>query len=175
MELYAGIRVPSTGGESFKMYIMNRHYNNRAVSNIIAALLLIAIAVAAAVLLYVFSIGLLGSLGSSGGQQTKEQVIMEAYTFPASGALTVTLRNVGSASENLAGADYFVNGVQTSTPSGFGICTVSDSTNVVPGGSCVVNLQVTIASLVSGAAYPFKIVTPTGGVFSYSIIYGGAG
>jgi flagellin-like protein len=37
-------------------------YNNRAVANIIAALLLIAIAVAAAVLLYVFSIGLLGSL-----------------------------------------------------------------------------------------------------------------
>ena len=67
------------------MYIMNKHYNNRAVSEIIAALLLIAIAVAAAVLLYVFSIGLLGSLGSSGGQQTKEQVIMEAYNFPAGG------------------------------------------------------------------------------------------
>ncbi len=63
------------------MYIMNRHFNNRAVSQIIAALLLIAIAVAAAVLLYVFSIGLLGSLGSGGGQQTKEQVIMEAYNF----------------------------------------------------------------------------------------------
>lgn len=49
---------------------MNKHYNNHAVSDIIAALLLIAIAVAAAVLLYIFSIGLLGSLGSSGGQQT---------------------------------------------------------------------------------------------------------
>src|SRR5208337_1903779 len=94
---------------------MNKHYNNRAVANIIAALLLIAIAVAAAVLLYVFSIGLLGSLGSSGGQQTKEQVIMEAYSFP-SGTLTVTLRNVGSATENLATADYFVNGVAATNP-----------------------------------------------------------
>ena len=100
----------------FKMYIMNRHYNNRAVSEIIAALLLIAIAVAAAVLLYVFSIGLLGSLGSSGGQQTKEQVIMEAYSFPISGPLVLTVRNVGSSSENLAGADYFVNGVKQPIP-----------------------------------------------------------
>jgi|GEM_PF-1558565 hypothetical protein len=37
-----------------------------AVSQIIAALLLIAIATAAAILLHVFSIGLLGSLGSGG-------------------------------------------------------------------------------------------------------------
>ena len=63
------------------MYVMNRHFNNRGVSQVIAALLLIAIAVAAAILLYVFAIGLLGSLGSSGGQQTKQQLIMEAYNW----------------------------------------------------------------------------------------------
>ena len=67
-----------------ELYVMNRHFNNRAVSQIIAALLLIAIAVAAAILLYVFSIGLLGSLGSGGGQQTKEQLILEAYSWSGS-------------------------------------------------------------------------------------------
>ncbi|MGD0175553.1 MAG: archaellin/type IV pilin N-terminal domain-containing protein [Candidatus Bathyarchaeia archaeon] len=153
------------------MYIMNKHYNNRAVSNIIAALLLIAIAVAAAVLLYVFSIGLLGSLGSSGGQQTKEQVIMEAYSFSnVAGPLVVTLRNVGSSSENLATADYFVNGV-------LGTATVTNcsSSAVTPGGSCNVSVALGAgATLISGAAYPFKIVTPTGGVFSYSVIAGGS-
>ena len=151
----------------FKLYIMNKHFNSRAVSNIVAALLLIAIAVAAAVLLYVFSIGLLGSLGSSGGQQTKEQVIMEAYTFPTSGTLTVTLRNVGSASEALGTADYFVNGI---VASGTGC-----NSPVTPSQSCVE--IVTVAgegSLISGAAYPFKVVTPTGGVFSYTVIYGGS-
>ena len=145
---------------------MNKHFNNRAVSEIVAALLLIAIAVAAAVLLYVFSIGLLGSLGSSGGQQTKEQVIMEAYTFPTAGPLTVTLRNVGSASEALGSADYFVNGI---VASGTG-CT----SPVTPSQSCVETVTVATGSLISGAAYPFKVVTPTGGVFSYTVIFGGS-
>jgi flagellin-like protein len=145
---------------------MNKHYNNRAVSEIIAALLLIAIAVAAAILLYVFAIGLLGSLGSSGGQQTKEQIIMEAYSFPTSGSLSVTLRNVGSATENLSGADYFVNGIK----SGATGC----STAITPSQSCTMTVTVATGSLISGAAYPFKVVTPTGGVFSYSVTYGGS-
>jgi flagellin-like protein len=49
-----------------------KRFTRRGVSSIIAALLLIAIAVAAGVLLYVFSIGLLGSLQGTGGQQTKD-------------------------------------------------------------------------------------------------------
>ena len=162
------------GGELFKMYIMNRHYNNRAVSNIIAALLLIAIAVAAAVLLYVFSIGLLGSLGSSGGQQTKEQVVMEAYSWSSGcgGSLTLTLRNVGPAAVDLAGgagnADFFVNGVAI-TPSSGGSSTLN------PGQSTTVTLPTTTVSpCIPGAAYPLKVVTPTGGVFSYSVIAGSA-
>ena len=146
---------------------MNKHFNNRAVSNIVASLLLIAIAVAAAVLLYVFSIGLLGSLGSSGGQQTKEQVIMEAYSFPTAGPLTVQLRNVGSASENLAIADYFIAGTKGTLGGNCGNA-------VTPGGSCQATVTVPVTSLISGAAYPFKIVTPTGGVFSYTVIFGGA-
>ena len=155
---------------------MNKHYNNHAVSNIIAALLLIAIAVAAAILLYVFAIGLLGSLGSGGGTQTKEEVIMEAYSFPTGGSLTVTLRNVGSATENLAKADYFVNGMLTNEPPGF-TCATGSASALAPTQSCVATVTVgnTIeSSLTAGAAYAFKIVTPTGGVFSYSVIYGGS-
>ena len=136
----------------FKMYIMNRHFSNRAVSNIIAALLLIAIAVAAAVLLYVFSFGLLGSLGSSGGQQTKEQVVMEAYTWSTgcTGTLTLTLRNVGPAAVNLgtaAGdADFFVNGVQITGGTG-------GTTNVTPGGSTQVILDTSgVSPCITGAA-----------------------
>lgn len=49
--------------------------------------------------------------------KTKEQVIMEGYSFPSGSALSVTLRNVGSASVMLASADYFINGAQA-TPSG---------------------------------------------------------
>ena len=155
------------------MYIMNKHFNNKAVSQVIAALLLIAIAVAAAILLYVFSIGLLGSLGTGGGQQTKEQLIMEAYqwTGAAPGSLTLTFRNVGPAPIAMATADVFVNGIFQGNPTGNCAVTLN------PGGSCSYNFGVTStggATLVGGAAYPLKIVTPTGGVFSYSIIQGGS-
>jgi len=153
------------------MYVMNRHFNNRAVSQVIAALLLIAIAVAAAILLYVFAIGLLGSLGSSGGQQTKEQLIMEAYSFPSTaGVLTMTVRNVGSATVNVGGSDFFINGVVGTLG---GVC--ASMTAMTVGGSCQATVTLaSYASLSSGAAYPLKIVTPDGGVFSYSVIYGGA-
>jgi flagellin-like protein len=155
------------------MYIMNKHLNNRAVSQVIAALLLIAIAVAAAILLYVFSIGLLGSLGSGGGQQTKEQVIMEAYqwTGGSPGALTLTFRNVGPAAVDMEHADVFVNGVPQGNP------TTTCNTVLNPGDSCSYTIDPVAeggTTLVPGAAYPLKIVTPTGGVFSYSIIQGGS-
>lgn len=146
-----------------ELYVMNRHFNNRAVSQIIAALLLIAIAVAAAILLYVFSIGLLGSLGSGGGQQTKEQLIMEAYSW-SSNSLTLTVRNVGPAAINIAGADIFVNGVAIATNPFTGTLT--------PQAAQTATLNVAAASCVSGVAYVVKVVTPDGAVFSYSAIDG---
>jgi len=156
------------------LYIMNKHYDKRAVSNIIAALLLIAIAVAAAILLYVFAIGLLGSLGSSGGTQTKEQVIMEAYSWSGT-TITVTLRNVGSATENLGAADYFVNGVKVTSAVAGSVCT--NISTVTPTQNCQVVLTPaqSAGSLTVGAAYSLKVVTPTGGVFSYSVMDGGSG
>ena len=95
------------------MWIMGKHFNNRAVSAVIATLLLIAIAVAAAIIVYVFSIGLLGGLQTSGGQQVKQQIIMEAYNWSTLLLPQLTLRNVGPASAQFA--DWFVNGA-TVTP-----------------------------------------------------------
>jgi flagellin-like protein len=153
------------------MYIMNKHFNNKAVSQVIAALLLIAIAVAAAILLYVFAIGLLGSLGSGGGQQTKEQVILEAYQWVGStNSLTLTFRNVGPAAVDMQHADVFVNGVPQDPPGS------TCNTVLNPGDPCHYTFEVDPGdvTLVPGAAYPLKVVTPTGGVFSYSIIQGGS-
>jgi flagellin-like protein len=152
---------------------MNRHFNNRAVSQVIAALLLIAIAVAAAILLYVFAIGLLGSLGSSGGQQTKEQLILESYHWDMAappGTIVLTLRNVGSASIDTEHTDVFINGIQiTSAPGG------SCAATLTPTQSCTSGtLTPSGTSYVAGAAYPLKLVTPDGGVFSYSVIAGGS-
>ena len=99
---------------------------------------------------------------------------MEAYTFTG-GTLTATLRNVGSATENLAGADYFVNG-QKGTLGGSG-CGAAAGSSVTPTQNCVATITPSqpSGSFISGASYVFKIVTPTGGVFSYTVIAGGSG
>ena len=149
------------------MYILGKRYNNRAVSAIIAALLLIAITVAAAILLYVFSIGLLGSLQSGGGQQTKEQLIMEAYAWNPPTALTLTLRNVGPATIQFA--DEFINGVVTATPTG--TCYAGATPTLLVGSSCTMTFS-GLAGYNAGVAYPLKLVTVDGAVFSYSAIAG---
>ena len=53
----------------------------RAVSPIIATLLLIAIAVAASIVVYVFVNSLSGGLTAGGGQQTTERLQMQSYNF----------------------------------------------------------------------------------------------
>jgi FlaG/FlaF family flagellin (archaellin) len=155
------------------MTILGKDFSKRGVSVIIAALLLIAIAVAAAVLLYVFSIGLMGSLSSSGGSQTKDQLIMAAYSWASTGTLTLYIQNVGSSSLKVLttdGASYFVNGVLITTA-------VAGATNgcadpLAPGTSACSMALTTGTTFTNGAAYPVKVVTPDGGVFSYSAIFG---
>jgi flagellin-like protein len=156
------------------MYILNRHFNNRAISQVIAALLLIAIAVAAAILVYVFSIGLLGSLQGGGGQQTKQQLIAEAYNWltldDSHPALTV--RNVGTA--NMVVADVFVNGLTTSftiDPGGTGC---DSPTGTVPVQTSCLLTVTGDPTVTNGVAYTIKVVTADGAVFSYSAIAGQA-
>jgi len=153
------------------MYIIGKHYNKRAVSAIIAALLLIAITVAAAILVYVFSIGLLGSLQSGGGQQTKQQLIMEAYTWntAGTGTLSLTVRNVGPATIQFA--DFFINGAVQATPTGS--CYAGATPTLLVGSSCVLT-EAGLVGYSSGVAYPIKVVTVDGAVFSYSAIAGSA-
>jgi flagellin-like protein len=151
------------------LYVAYRQFNNRAVSQVIAALLLIAIAVSAAILLYVFSMGLLGSLGSSGGQQTKEQLILEAYNWSGV-TISGSLRNVGLAAVNVGLADVFVNGLSAGHPTGS-----CGGATLATQQSCAFNVPQPSGTYASGTAYPLKIITPTGGIFSYTIISGGAG
>jgi flagellin-like protein len=152
------------------MTIMGKRFTNRGISTIIAALLLIAIAIAAGVLLYVFSMGLIGSLQGTGGQQTKDQLIMEAYNWQTSGSLIVNLRNTGGTTLNLAAADFYLGGVITGTPT---LC--SGSSSVGPQAACTVTITPPASmSYSSGVAYVLKIGLPDGGVMSYAVVDGSA-
>jgi FlaG/FlaF family flagellin (archaellin) len=157
------------------MTIMGKPFSKRGVSVIIAALLLIAIAVAAAVLLYVFSIGLMGSLSSSGGSQTKDQLIMAAYNWSNTATIFLYLQNVGSSTLNLlptAGASapsYFVGGILVKAQAG---ATNPCTTAQAPGTAACSMTLTNLPTVTSGASYAIKVVTPDGGVFSYSAIAG---
>src|SRR2546426_10690176 len=79
----------------------------KAVSPIIATLLLIAIAVAAGIIVYVYVNSLAGGLTSGGGQQVAEQVQLQAYSFNAVGTgsaqvIDIFLKSVGGASVTIS-------------------------------------------------------------------------
>jgi flagellin-like protein len=87
----------------------------RAVSPIIASLLLIAIAVAAGIIVYVYVNSLAGNLTGSSGNQVAQQIQLQAYKFtsvsgtgPSSTNVVVDvfLENVGSSSVTIS-AIYF--------------------------------------------------------------------
>jgi flagellin-like protein len=138
--------------------------NGRAVSPVIATLLMIAIAVAAAILVYVWSMGLVGTLQGTGGQQTREQLIMEAYDATSSTSWKLYIRNVGPASISVTAV--YVEGV----PAAFSL---NPTGPISPGNSATLTVTVPITPA-SGAAYTVKIVTSSGAVFSYSVIAGRA-
>jgi len=137
--------------------------SKKAVSPVIATLLMIAVAVAASVIVYVWSAGLLGTLMGGGGAQVKEQVIVEAYDWVATGTLKLYLRNVGSSDVQIAA--IYVGGA-ADTSGATGVISVKQSTSFTPSLPAVIT---------PGTAYVVKVVTKTGGVFSFSCIAGTSG
>ncbi len=138
--------------------------SQRAVSPVIATLLMIAVAVAASIIVYVWSIGLLGTLMGGGGSQTREQLILEAYSWTAGGTLTFTVRNVGSATVTVA--SMYLGGTALTTGAAL---------TVSIGSATQIYSATPTGTYTSGAAYSLKLVSTTGGVFSFSVIDGSSG
>jgi len=138
--------------------------SKHAVSPVIATLLMIAIAVAASIIVYVWSIGLLGGLMGGGGSQVKEQLILEAYDWSTIATPKIVIRNVGSSTITFASA--YVAGNAATGLSG----TLAPSAKTAQ-----TTLSISGFNATAGVAYTLKIVTATGGVFSFSMIAGGSG
>jgi len=136
--------------------------NRKAVSPVISVLLMVAVAVAAAILVYVWSMGLIGTLQTGGGSQTREQIELDAYNWKTAD-LILYLRNVG-ASDVVVDAVYVAGEVVSS---GMGVTVIVQGpvvpVTLTPPGSI---------TLASGVAYTIKVVTKSGGVFTFSCIYG---
>jgi len=134
--------------------------SRKAVSPVIATLLMIAVAVAASVIVYVWSAGLLGTLMGGGGAQVKEQLILEAYDWTTLATPKLYLRNVGSAPCKVV--MVYIGGSSA----------WSGSQAMAVKGTATITASFTGTE---GTAYTVKIVTETGGVFSFSMIAGASG
>jgi hypothetical protein len=171
----------------------------KAVSELVAILMLVSITVAAAFVVYVYSSGLLGSLTGAQPQSGlyTNQITLEYYDWtnggkcsisytpsPVCTSLVLSIRNVGSGLANIAA--YYVSGTQiisasisSSTCSSFSgavatTTTVSSVTSLAPQASCTVTLSMptTGLTITPGVAYSVKIATNNGGVFAYTCIAG---
>jgi flagellin-like protein len=136
----------------------------RAVSPIIATLLLIAIAVAAGVVVYVFTSSLAGNLTKSSGSQISQDLAMQAYDFTGRGgaglsgkALVLYFSNVGSTPATVSSVyfdgtllnQYPVTG---SLPYYYGNCPQSGTCSIssITGGYYALVPQTNVVSFPSG-------------------------
>ncbi len=155
----------------------------RAVSPIIATLLLIAIAVAAGIIVYVFVNSISGNLTQQGGQQVSDQVSMDAYSYPSAGTTPViVLRNVGSSSVTLSAIYFDGNLCQTSGVT----CTAAASLTTAGGCSATAvpstcttgsytQVTLTTAAQTVGTSHLIRVETSDGGTFTFTIIAGRSG
>jgi hypothetical protein len=158
----------------------------RGVSEIAAAMLLITITVAASIIIYFYSSGLLGSLQGAQPQQGQytNQITLEYYdwTDPALHTLKVTFRNTGSGLAIFAA--FYVSGQAVTLRSG-STCAVLNATRTTTlypqattsvagrNSRCVAVLGIpSTLTIVAGLTYSVRVVTRDGGVFTYSCIAG---
>ena len=138
----------------------------RGVSPVIAVLLLIAIAVATGILVYVWVTGLAGTLQTSGGQQTAEQLQLVAYDW-STDTLKLYLKNPTGLTITVDKV-YIIYGTTI---------TEKDITdvNINAGQTGTVSVDTSSLGLTSGASYTVKVVTKSGAVFVFNLRYGQAG
>jgi len=140
--------------------------NNRSVSEVVGALLMITLAVTAGVLVYVYSSGLMGSLyGAKVQQPYVEHLSLDYYKWSlgsTSGNVTLKLRNTGSAQVTLA--DFFIAGNQISHSNV--MCQVNSA--------CPVTLSYSGLQFTRGLSYNVRAVTIDGAVFDFACIAGTA-
>lgn len=153
----------------------------KAVSPIIATLLLIAISVAAAIIVYVFTNSLTGNLTAQGGQQVSDQISMDAYSFSTLTAPTMVFRDVGSSSVTITAVYFDGNLCQASgvTCTAAPTYTTGASPLCQAGPVCTsgeyVSTQLTVSSQTTGTSHIIRIVTSDGGTFTFTVIAGRSG
>lgn len=150
----------------------------KGVSPIIATLLLIAIAVAAGIVVYVFVNGLAGNLTAGGGQQTTERLQMSSYNFQvnptsclcSSQILQVFLQNSGSSSTTIS-AVYFDGTLQTLAVAPTGTTALATGNAYYTSAAALINDFTTACTSVAGTSLHFCSTVAGSGTNGFGQLY----
>jgi len=152
--------------------------SRKGVSEILAALLLISITLAAGTLFAVYASGLMGRILVPESTPYTEQLTLDYYTWSCpSGNCnnpgpTVIIRNDGEASVTLA--DFYIQGVSIATSSITHSNCPSPNWYTLPiQNTCTLTLPIPSSlTVISGSAYAVKLVATDGTIFTFSCIAG---
>jgi flagellin-like protein len=150
---------------------MRQLSSRKGISEILSALLVICITVAAATLLAAYASGLMGSLQTKVTQPYTEQLTLEYYNWlNTANAPQLIIRNDGAATITLV--DFFMQGMRNTTSLTFTNC--YSKPNVLPvQQSCTVTFPVpTGLTITSGITYTVKFVASDGAIFTFTLIAG---
>jgi flagellin-like protein len=137
----------------------------RGVSPVIATLLLIVIAVAAAVLTYIWVTGYMGTLqAQAGAQQVQERIKIEGVQVNNNQISAIYVRNIGDTKVKIADV-YLLDS------SGNVIDKASPSTTLDPASSTTISGELPTTTLQSGKTYIVKVVTERGTEATYQFTY----
>jgi len=152
------------GGDGWKMA---KKTAKRAVSPVLATLMMVAVAVALSVIIFTWSQSFLSQTGeAASGQQAAQNIaaqsgiLIESATFAtsSSGSATITVRNVGAVSVTLGTA------IATGRPDNSGFKTSNTGTpatlSLSKGDATTISFS--LSGLQSGDVITFKVTTKAG-------------
>lgn len=155
------------------------HLGRRAISNVIAVMLLLLIAVTGTAIFYVYASGIFGLLQGAQPQQSyMEHIALEYYNWTASSnfLLQIRIRNVGSA--NILIKDIFISGTNVTRITwgqGNDTCQTAFLSLPIRSSCLVIITPPSSLTFQSGVAYSVSFVSSTGGKTTFSPIYGQTG
>ena len=137
--------------------------NRKGISPIIAVLLLVIIAVAAAILTYLWVLGYIGTVQQQGGTEAlQERIKIEGVSYDGS-ALTVYIRNIGDVQTTID-AIYVFDSTGTLAADPVTGLNMTLTPGDVNSGQISVTLQ-------NGMTYVVKVVSTTGAEATYTFTY----
>jgi flagellin-like protein len=135
--------------------------NKRAISTVVASILVLAITVALAVGLLTFGSSFMSSQEKIQPPTTDQIKIENVYFDSSKGTVQVTVRNIGTGVANVT--DIYINGAQQKT--------FTPTFALIPSGQTAMFTVTPTIALVSNQAYTIKAATHNGGESTYTATY----